>query len=179
MRRYMLTFSGTTALLFALLGSHPTPTLAQTQDGPLNMTSDISNRQDIRQDVRGDFRFLNTDLKDARQDVAKLNADLAAKADAATIAADMNKLNADLKDASFHQRDLRGDFRELQSDLKDPRRDQDRDRDQDRVRSSSTKTTDPSNQGGTVRGLDRANQVAGEHGQQGRDNAMNRQDIRQ
>src|SRR5215471_11208934 len=121
MRRYMLTFSGTTALLFALLGSTATPTLAQTQDGPLNMTSDISNRQDIRQDVRGDFRFLNTDLKDARQDVAKLNADLAAKADAATIAADMNKLNADLKDASFHRRDLRGDFRELQSNLKETR----------------------------------------------------------
>src|SRR5262249_12713854 len=129
MRRDMLTFSVATALLFALLGSNATPTLAQAQNGSLKRTSDIPSRQDIRQDVRGDFRFLNTDLKEARQDVAKLNADLAAKADAATIAADMNKLNADLKDASFHRRDLRGDFRELQSDLKDPRRDQDRDRD--------------------------------------------------
>ena len=48
MRRYVLTCSGTTALLFALVAlvvSNATSTLAQTQDGPLNMTSDISNRR--------------------------------------------------------------------------------------------------------------------------------------
>src|SRR5215831_4620359 len=119
MRRYMLTFSGTTALLFALLGSNATPTLAQTQDGPLNMTSDISNRQDIRQDVRdirSDSRILNTDLKDVRQDVAKLNADVAAKADAATISADMKTLHADLRAAGKEQQELRGDIRDLRSD---------------------------------------------------------------
>jgi hypothetical protein len=34
-----------------------------------------------------------------------------------------------------------------------------------------------SNKGGEVRGLDRANDVAGEHGQQGRDNAAAKQGI--
>ena len=34
-----------------------------------------------------------------------------------------------------------------------------------------------SNKGGDVRGLNRANEVAGEHGQQGRDNAAEKQDL--
>ena len=38
-------------------------------------------------------------------------------------------------------------------------------------------TPPTSNKGGEVRGLNRANAVAGEHGQQGRDNAAAKQDL--
>ena len=53
-----------------------------------------------------------------------------------------------------------------------PRADRDKDKDRDDIK----KDNQHSNKGGQLRGLDRADEVAGEHGAKGRENARKKQD---
>jgi hypothetical protein len=56
-----------------------------------------------------------------------------------------------------------------------PRADKDADRDRDKDRDNIKKDNQHSNKGGAVRGLNRADEVAGEHGDKGRDTAEQKQ----
>jgi hypothetical protein len=53
--------------------------------------------------------------------------------------------------------------------------DRDRDKNKDRDRDDIKKDNQHSNKGGKLRGLDRADEVAGEHGDKGRDTAEQKQ----
>jgi hypothetical protein len=57
-----------------------------------------------------------------------------------------------------------------------PRADKDKDKDKDKDRDDIKKDNQRSNKGGQLRGLDRADEVAGEHGAKGRENAREKQD---
>src|SRR5512147_3111675 len=64
MKRYVLTISGTTLFLFALLGGNPSPTLAQTQDGQVDLTlsstgGNIANTNQVNGSLSGNTANTN------------------------------------------------------------------------------------------------------------------------
>src|SRR5206468_5610084 len=126
-----------------------------------NSSANSGVRQDFRE-IRSDasvFVKYVSDLREQHSFPTRRSSDLA---NDATITADLRDIKADLRDAAKERKDLRGDLRDLRTEEHTAAL-------QSRAENESRRQ---------LRELDRANQVAGDHGQQGRDNAMNRHDVR-